>query len=61
MRAVEIRLVLPLLSIRCNIVTLNQSYGWQIMDLLDKTVDKTIAFIRAECKENIVSVDINLV
>jgi hypothetical protein len=33
----------------------------QIMDLLDKTVDKTIAFIRADCKENIVSVDINLV
>jgi hypothetical protein len=33
----------------------------QIMDLLDKTVDKTVAFIRAECKENIVSVDINLV
>jgi hypothetical protein len=31
------------------------------MELLDKTVDKTIAFVRAECKENIVSVDINLV
>ncbi len=33
----------------------------QIMDLLEKTVDKTVAFVRTECKENIVSVDINLV
>ena len=36
------------------------SSAQQVIELLDKVVDKTLAFIRAECRENIVSVDINL-
>jgi dynein heavy chain len=36
------------------------SSAQQVMELLDKVVDKTLAFIRAECRENIASVDINL-
>jgi len=35
--------------------------GQAIIDLMDSVVDKTIAFIRKECKEHIVSVDLNLV
>ena len=32
----------------------------KIIELLDKVVDDTLAFLRKECRENIVSVDINL-
>ena len=30
------------------------------MELFDKVVDQTLAFLRKECREHIVSVDINL-
>ena len=47
----------------CNGV-MNQRYpgsGDTLMRLMDKTVDRGMAFIRKECKEHIVSVDFNLV
>eukprot|EP00961_Rhodomonas_salina_P058972 792127-Rhodomonas_salina.1 len=34
--------------------------GEKIMTMLDTVGDKTLAFLRKECKEHIVSVDINL-